>query len=77
MKRRLLSWATSWHHYVAENSKIPKMSVINRLQTLVHPQTQENYPARIVNPQPQLLGILFFGEWICRLEIVDINLPSN
>ncbi len=29
------------------------MPVINPLQSLVHPQTQKNYPAQIVNPQPQ------------------------
>jgi hypothetical protein len=38
--------ATSWYHWVADNSRIPKMPVINRLQALVHPQTQKkNYPA--------------------------------
>jgi hypothetical protein len=47
--------ATSWYHCVAEDSWIPKMPVINLLQALVHPQTQKNYPAWIVNPQPQLL----------------------
>ncbi len=31
--------------------------LINPLKALVHPQTQKNYPARIVNPQPQLLRI--------------------
>jgi hypothetical protein len=54
--------ATSWYHWVAEDSKIPKMPVINPLQALVHPQTQENYPARVVNPQPQLLRIRLFGK---------------
>jgi hypothetical protein len=48
---------------VEEDSGIPKMLVINPLQALVHPQTrekkEENYPAWIVNPQPQLLRILF------------------
>jgi hypothetical protein len=34
------------------------MPVINPLQqALVHPQTQKNYPAWIVNAQPQLLKI--------------------
>jgi hypothetical protein len=33
------------------------MPIINRLQALVHLQTQKNYPAGIVNPQPQLLKI--------------------
>jgi hypothetical protein len=59
------SWVgeTSWYHCVAEDSRIPKMPVINPLQALVHPQTKKkkkNYPARIVNPQPQLIRILFF-----------------
>ncbi len=36
------------------------MPVINPLQGLVHLQTQKNYPAWIVNPQPQLLRICFF-----------------
>jgi hypothetical protein len=37
------------------------MPVINPLQALVHPQTQKNYPAWIVNPQPKLLKICFFS----------------
>ncbi len=54
------SWvgATPWYHCLAEDSRIPKILVINPLQTLVHPQTQKkkkkekkNYPARIVNFQ--------------------------
>jgi hypothetical protein len=69
--------ATSWHHCVADDSRISKMPVINPLQAIVHPQTQKNYPAWIVNPQPQLLRIRFFGKYICRLRIVDFNLPSN
>jgi hypothetical protein len=36
------------------------MPVINPLQALVHPQTQKNYLAWIVNPQPQLLKIRLF-----------------
>jgi hypothetical protein len=36
------------------------MPVINPLQALVHPQTQKNHPAWIVNPQPQLLRICLF-----------------
>ncbi len=53
----------SWYHCVAENSRIPKMPVINPLQALVHSQTQKkNYPTWIVNPQPQLLRIRLFGD---------------
>jgi hypothetical protein len=77
-KKNSLVGATSWYHCVAEDSRIPDMPVINRFQALVHPQTQKNYPARIVSPQPQLLKIrLFFGKYICRLGIVDFSLPSN
>jgi hypothetical protein len=36
------------------------MPVITPLQALVHPQTQKNYPAWIVKPQPQFLTIRFF-----------------
>jgi hypothetical protein len=41
------------------------MPVINPLQALVHPLTEKkkkNYPAWIVNPQPELLRIHFFGK---------------
>ncbi len=53
------SWigATSWYQCVAEDFRNPKMPVINPLQALVHLQTQKNYPAWIVNPQPQHLRI--------------------
>jgi hypothetical protein len=69
--------ATSSYHCVAEDSRIPKMPVINPLQALVHPQTQKNYPAWIVNPQPQLLRFRLF--WWIDLQIrnCDFNLPSN
>ncbi len=50
------------YHCVAEDSRIPKMPVINPLQALVLPQTQINYPAWIVNPQPKLLRIRLFGK---------------
>ncbi len=33
--------ATSWYHCIAEDSRIPKMPVINPLQALVHLQTQK------------------------------------
>jgi hypothetical protein len=49
-------------HCVAEDSRIPKIPVINPLQAFVHPQTQRNYPAWIVKPQPQLLRIHLFGK---------------
>jgi hypothetical protein len=56
------SWvgATSWYHCVAEDPRILKMPVINPLQALVHPQTQKNYPAWIVNSLLQLLKIRLF-----------------
>jgi hypothetical protein len=41
------------------------MPVFNRLQALVHPQTQKGKkkdPAWIVNPQPQLLRICLLGK---------------
>jgi hypothetical protein len=53
---------TSRYHCVAEDSRISKMPVINTLQALVHPVTPKNYPACIVNPQPQLLRIRIFGK---------------
>jgi hypothetical protein len=58
------SWVgvTSWYYCIAEDSRIPKIPVINTFQALVHPQTQKNYPAWIVNPQPQLLRICLFDE---------------
>jgi hypothetical protein len=41
------------------------MPVINPFQAFVHPQTQKkkkNYPALIVNPQPNFSEFAFFGE---------------
>ncbi len=74
------SWvaATSWYHCVAGDSTVAKTPVVYPLQALVHPQTQKNYPAWIVNPQSQLLrNCLFWLKKICRLGIVDFNIPSN
>jgi hypothetical protein len=36
------------------------MPVINLLQALVHPQTQKNYHAWIVNPNPNFSEFAFF-----------------
>jgi hypothetical protein len=47
---------------IPEDSMIPKMPVINPLQSLVHPQTQKNYPAWIVNPNPNFSEFTFFGK---------------
>jgi hypothetical protein len=65
MRKKLLSWgkwATSWYHCVAEDSRIPKMPVINPLQALIHPRTQRNYPAWIVYPHPNFSEFAIFGE---------------
>jgi hypothetical protein len=57
-KKKLLSWATSWYHCVAEDSRIPKMPVINPLQALVQPQTQKKKKKTILHelsiPNPKL-----------------------
>ncbi len=57
MKKNSQVGATSWYHCVAEDSRIPKIPVINPLHALVRLQTQKDYPAWIVNPQTQLLII--------------------
>jgi hypothetical protein len=75
MRKKLLSWGDN--HCVAEDSRIRKMTVIIPLQALVHPQTHINYPAWIVNPNPKFPEFAVFGKYICRLGIVDFNLPSN
>jgi hypothetical protein len=58
-KKTLEMGATSWYPCIPEDSRIPKIPVINPFQALVHLQTQKgkkkNYPAWIGNPQPQLL----------------------
>jgi hypothetical protein len=54
-------WVTSSYLCVAEDSRIPKMPVINPLQALVHPQTQKNYPAWII-PNPNFSEFAFFGK---------------
>ncbi len=66
---------TSWYYCVAEDSRIPKMPVINPLQELIHPQTQKKYSAWIVNPQPQLLRIRFFC--LIDLQIRNCRFQSS
>ncbi len=53
------------------------MPVINPLQALVHSQTQKTILHGLSIPNPDFSEFEFFGELICRLEIVDFNLPSN
>jgi hypothetical protein len=69
---------TTWYHCIAEDSRISKMPVINPLQALVHPQTQKKTILhRLSIPNPNFWQFAFFCKQICRLGIVDFNLPSN
>jgi hypothetical protein len=77
MLKKLLSWDDILVSLLSWRLQIPNLSVINPLQALVHPPTQKNYPAWIVNPNPNFSKFAFFGKLICRLEMVDFNLPSN
>jgi hypothetical protein len=74
------SWVggTSWYHCVADDSRIPKMLVFNPFQALVHPQTQKKTILHGLSiPNPNFSEFTLFGKKICRLGIVDVNLPSN
>jgi hypothetical protein len=62
---------------VAEDSRIPKMPVINPLQALAHPQTQKNILHGLSIPNHNFSEFAFFGKYICRLGIVYFNIPSN
>jgi hypothetical protein len=72
------SWvgATSWFHYVAEDSRIPKIPVINPLQALFHLQTQKKKNAAWI-VKSQFLILPFWYVDYCRLGIMDFNLTSN
>jgi hypothetical protein len=62
-ENKLSSWGdilVSLAHCVDEDSRIPKMPVINPVQALAHPRTSKNYRAWIANLQPQLLRISLF-----------------
>jgi hypothetical protein len=57
---------------------IPKMPAINPLHAVVHPQTQKKTILHGLSiPNPNFSELAFFGKWICRLRIVNLNLPSN
>jgi hypothetical protein len=62
MRKNSLAGATSWYDCVAEDSTVPKMTVINPLPELVHPETQKNHSAWIVNPQPNFSEFASFGK---------------
>jgi hypothetical protein len=55
------------------------MPVINPFQALVHPQTKKKKTILhgLWIPNPNFAEFAFFGKYICRLGIVDFNLPSN
>ncbi len=74
-EKKISTWATSWYPCVAKDSRILKMPVINPLQALVRPPTRKNYPAWIVNPQPQLLRIRLF--WYTDLQIRNCGFQSS
>jgi hypothetical protein len=74
-KKKILSWGNNLVSLRAEDSRIPRMPVINPLQALVHPQTQKKYSAWIVNPQPQLIRIRLF--WYIDLQIRNCGFQSS
>jgi hypothetical protein len=51
---------TSWYHAVAEDSRIPKMPVINPLKALVHPQPQKTILLGLSMPNPNFSEFAFF-----------------
>jgi hypothetical protein len=55
----------------------PNMPVDNSQKAHVDAQTQSDFPEWSVNLQFQLLQIRLFGEYICKLITVNINLSSN
>ncbi len=52
--------ATPWYQCVAEDSKIPKMRVVNPLQALVYPQTQKSVLHGLSIPNPNFSEFAFF-----------------
>jgi hypothetical protein len=66
MMKKKNSWVgvTSWYHYVAEDSRIPKLPIINRLQALVHPQTQKKTILHGLSiPNHNFSEFAFFGKY--------------
>jgi hypothetical protein len=63
MKKELSSWGDTWYHCVAEDSRIPKMPVINPLQALVHPLTQKKTILHGLSiSKPNFSEFTFFGK---------------
>jgi hypothetical protein len=64
-KKKCRVEATSWYHCVAEDSRIPKMSVINPLRAFVHPQTQRKKKTALhgmSSPNPNFSEFAIFGK---------------
>ncbi len=62
-KKKLLSWGDILDHCIAEDSRIPKMPVINPLQALVHPQTQKKTILHGLSiPNPNFSEFAIFGK---------------
>jgi hypothetical protein len=63
MKQNSRVGATSWYHCIAEDSRIPKMPVINPLRALVHPQTQKKktFLHGLSISNPNFSEFAFFG----------------
>jgi hypothetical protein len=51
----------SWYQCVAEDSRIPKMPVINPLQAFVHPQTEKTALHGLSSPNPNFSEFAIFG----------------
>jgi hypothetical protein len=75
-RKKLLSWGDTWYHCVAEDSRIPKMPVVNPLQALVHSQTQKTILHGLSILNPNFSEFTSVGKWICKLGIIYFN-PSS
>ncbi len=73
------SWvgATSWYHCVAEDSKIQKCRSLTLSKHLFIRKLKKTALHGLSSPNPNFSEFAFFGKYICRLGIVDFNLPSN
>jgi hypothetical protein len=66
----------SWYRCIAEDYGVPKMPAINPLQALVQLQTQKKTILQGLSiPNPNFSEFAFLVT-ICRLGIVDFNIPS-
>jgi hypothetical protein len=73
----LSRWGDAWHHEIADNSNIPKMSLISSQEPVVHLQTQKKGALTGLSiPNPNLSEIAFSVGYLHTVGSLELRFQA-